>query len=204
MNPLSLLPIVTSLAAASLAAAQTATLTVSHNDPDGIVTPGETVQITATLAWTGNSGLGYVSGDVRATGDLGSASNPSFPYGVPPLAIVLPGTPFEGSLLDVYIESGDTNPFFGLSPTHPWGLRAGLILTRFDWTAPSNLGVVDFAWIPDPADPLPIMSPVGGFSGVPYPTTYLGTSLTVIPTPASALVFLGTLAIARRRRGCAT
>lgn len=202
MNPLSILPIVTCLAAVSLAAAQTATLTVSHNDPDGLVAPGQTVQVTATLAWTGNSGLGYVGGDVRATGDLGVASNPSFPYVVTyPEAIILPGTPFEGSVLEVYIESADASPFFGLPPLYPFGLRTGLILTRFDWTAPSTVGVVEFAWVPDPADPLPIMSPVGGFSAVPYPTTYFGTSLTVVPAPASALLMAsGLLAVMCRQR----
>lgn len=182
---------------------QTATLTVSHDDPDGIVTPGQTVRIKATLAWTGQSGFGYAIGSVRVTDDAGTASNPSFPYNFlqGPATVVQPGTPAGGSILDVVIQSGDVRPWFGSPPLHPWGLQTGLVLTQYDWTAPTTAGVLEFQWIPGPANPLPVVVLYSTGSSLAIPTTYFGTSLTVVPAPASALLFAsGMLAALRRQR----
>ncbi len=186
-----------------IAAAQTASVTLTHNDPDGLVTQGQTIQVTATFAWQGSpgSGFGLAAGDIRATNDLGLAANAVFPY-VPnllPALVIQPGTPSGGSLLDVYINSGDVGPSFGLPVFFPWNLRAGLVLTRFDWTAPATPGLVEFRWIPDPVL-LPHICPpfAGGFQLVP--TTYFATSVTVVPAPAAPLALIAGLAIARRRR----
>lgn len=184
-----------------VAHAQTATLTVAHNDPDGIVTPGQTVSITATLAWTANAGLGRIGGDIRATDDRGIAANPQLPYVFNPLpaAVIQPGTLSDGSVVDVFIQSGDSSPFFGQGPVYPWGLQAGLVLTTFEWTAPTSLGPIEFSWVPDPAMPQTYMHPNPSVGPVAFQTTYLGTSLTVVPTPASALALLGLLALPPRR-----
>lgn len=185
--------------------ASTATLTVGHDDPDGIVLPGETVRITATLAWTGQSGFGYFAGSVRATDDAGTASNPSFPYSFVqlPATVVQPGTPSGGSILDVDIQSGDVSPWFGSPPLSPWGLQGGLIQTQYDWTAPVSAGEVEFDWISDPGTPLPVVFRYFSGSSLAMPTTYLGTSLTVVPAPGSAFL-LGVAGLSgprRRRRG---
>jgi len=189
---------------APLAAGQTTTLSVTHNDPDGLVVPGETVKVTATFAWIITSGFGWIQGDVRATGDLGTAANPTFPYGYLPLptTVVQPGTPSGGSILDIDIRSGDVSPWFlGTPPRPPWGLQTGLILTQFDWTAPVTPGVVRFDWVPDPTQPLPIVLRYFTGSSLAIPTTYVGTSLTVVPAPASALsLALGLTALSVRRR----
>ena len=62
--------------------AQQAMVVVSHSDPDGIVEPGQTVEITTTVSWTSAYVLSFslIKGDVRASADVGLAANPRFPY----------------------------------------------------------------------------------------------------------------------------
>lgn len=58
------------------ALAQSAILTVSHNDPDGLVAPGQTVLIAASLAWVANGQVCRIAGSLMATPDRGTAANP--------------------------------------------------------------------------------------------------------------------------------
>jgi len=188
----------------SIACAQSAIMRVSHNDPDGIVERGQTVQITAMLSWQPSGVFWEIAGEVRSTGDLGVASSPAFPYnvGASPNRVIQAGTPAAGSILDVHIVNGDAGFLGGWPLFPPWGNASGLIITRYDWTAPGTLGVVGFDWIGEPALPWqPTIYPLGSFTPLmPIGTTYVGTSLTVVPGVGSGVVLAAGLAMGRRRR----
>lgn len=196
-------------AASAPCLAQSATVRITHNDSDGIVIPGQTVQITTTVAWTqtGADMLVEIEGGVRATPNAGAASSPTFPYSVAPgpnLSIV-PGVASLGSVDGLHISNYDLGwiMFVGFPP-EPWGLHAGLAILRHDWTAPTTPGAVVFDWIPSAGLPEPLFAFRTRQPWVqPAPATYLGTSLTVIPAPSAALMLaLGLCGAtsARRRR----
>ena len=190
------------VASSVAASAQTATLTVSHNDPDGIVLPGETVTITSTVAWSGGLFTFWeLRGGVTATDDLGSASNTRFgyqSYSSTPDTIVDPGETRGGSVDDAHFFSALFYGFWQVFP-QPWSTSGGLNVLQFEWTAPAVPGTVEFQWDPDPTLPdiwlVPALPP-----GVAAQSTYHGTSLTVIPGPASALPILAALFVPHRRR----
>ncbi|MCA9289395.1 MAG: hypothetical protein KDA05_12455 [Phycisphaerales bacterium] len=183
----------------SAASAQSASISVVHNDPDGIVAPGEVVRITATLDWTNFLLLSKIEGDLLASPNLGSASNNAFAhqgaYLNPPVSID-PGSPDGGSIVDVVIDSGNVGWLFGPPIPAPWGSNQ-IHFLEYDWTAPTTLGVVEFNWTGAAASPDPVFFTAAGY--VTLPTTYTGASLTVIPAPASAAL-LAPLAIATVRR----
>lgn len=186
--------------------AQTAALVVTHNDVDGIVTPGQTVRVAAILSWApgGPDMLREIEGSLRASPDIGAAANPAFPYTISPSPVVSisPGTGSAGSVVGVRLFNGDLNwLLFGFPPPEPWRNGDGLIVVQYDWTAPATPGVVAFDWSPSPTNPQTIMAFHDGppsFRAVP--TTYLGTSLTVIPAPPAALALGLCGATGTRRR----
>lgn len=192
-------------------AAQSAVLTVSHDDPHGLVSPGQTVRVMAVLTRTVAVELYEIKGSVRATPDAGTSATPVFPYQVQawPERVVNPGTPGLGSVLDIHIRQGASSmvPFAGLSAP-PWNLGwfpAGLTITQFDWTAPTTPGIVTFDWRADPAVPDATLI----YTSQPHfratSTTYVGTSLIVIPAPGGValLAALGWLGVRRGRAASA-
>ncbi|MCA9288300.1 MAG: hypothetical protein KDA05_06940, partial [Phycisphaerales bacterium] len=174
-------------AAAQSAHAQSVTITASHNDPDGIVAPGQLVSIRLSIAHDGFFMLGDWRGDAAASPDIGTAS-PAQSSTLAPSSLVSLGTPTAGSIRNVVI--GATSPFFSPGPYVPFA-APDFEFMRYDWVAPAQPGTVAFDWVPDPAFPL-----VQGYQTalsiplIPYPTTYLGTTLTVIPAPAAAPLLL--------------
>ena len=196
------------LPAAAAHARQAATLAVSHNDPDGIVAPDETVRLTVSMSWTPASAvLWRVAGDVVASPNLGVASNPAiglaFLPGAPisPEAILEPGTPSGGSVTGMEVFSSYFSPS-GVIVLPPWNQSTNVALFEFDWTAPNAPGAtVDFAWAPSPSLPSPEL--ILNYAGGPVtsvPTTYSGTSLLIVPTPASLPIMCLGLAMAGSRR----
>lgn len=197
------------LCSAVPALAQSASISVWHNDPDGIVVPGQTLQITTTISWQvpgPNNALFALMGDVRATPNLGIASANLFPYGGASTTSVTinPGIASLGSVEGVHLENGDLLPMvsFGQLLPPPWTFRTGFDAIRFDWTAPSTPGTVHFGWEPSATLPQPlIISSISSPWVQPVPTSIVGTSLVVIPgPPACVAMVLGGAALATRRR----
>jgi len=189
---------------ASASLGQSAVMRVSHNDPDGIVEPGQTVQITATLSWQNAGVLWDIRGGVRATGDAGIAANPVFPYNIEllPGRVLEPGTPVGGSVEGIWLLNGDGGFLAGWMPARvPWTSLAGIIVTTYDWTAPTTIGAVGFAWEPDLLQPSPLMFPT--YSPNPWyisvPMTSIGASLTVVPGVGSGVVLAAGVGVMRRR-----
>lgn len=178
---------------------QSARVTVSHDDPDGIVFPGQTVTITLKIAHEGFFMVADWRGDAVASPDLGTAQNPIF--GVGPSPGVTYGLPDHGSVRGSVFHA--FSPFFTPPPYTPWSTPEFEFL-HYLWIAPVTPGQVAFNWMPAPGFPSVqgYLSPIS-VDPTSYPTTYLGTSLTVIPNPSAALAlgvtFFGSAAVRRRR-----
>lgn len=181
--------------------AQSATLTVSHNDPDGLVAPGQTVQVRVVIDYAGFFGnLWEIRGHLRSSGDIGSASGNAFPgvYPLLPQTLIDPGDLSGGSIESILIRSGEMSLISGFPgpPLPPWS-AISLAVFQYDWTAPITPGPVQFTWTPDPAQAntlyiAPFISQTGP---VAIPTTYFGASLTVVPAPAT-LALLAAMGVA--------
>lgn len=189
--------------------AQQAMVVVSHSDPDGIVEPGQTVEITTTVSWTSAYVLSFslIKGDVRASADVGLAANPRFPYssyGTNQVQVINPGAAAAGSVVEIEIASGDVGWIVWSIPIPwPWNVSSGIEVHRFDWTAPSTPGVVAFDFVPEPSYPEPWFGvwPMTWPLTTTLPTTFVGASLTVIPAPgAGAALMLGLAGASLRRR----
>lgn len=184
------------MGAASVAKAQSAQIVLAHDDPDGIVTPGQIVHIRATLSWSGPTEAFRIVGDAVASPDVGLSSaatgvigaSPSLHYGLPVL----------GSIRGVDLVN--TLWSFGFSP---WHFGGGMHFLEYDWTASIDPGIVEFNWTPHPQFPTPLFF-TSTFTTIPLPTTYVGTSVTVIPGPGTPAVLaaLATLAVGHRHRRC--
>lgn len=176
------------------ASAQTATVAVGHNDPDGIVAPGETVRITAWHTRSSESILAGIGGDLVASNNLGAASNITSALRLQVHGGTYPashGTPTGGSVVGVSYEF-TSHPFFVPSVQTPYMIWTGVEALSFDWTAPSvpQATTVEFNWLPSPAYPdvyaiLP--SYFTQLNWASLPTTYTGTSLLVVPAPATGM-----------------
>ncbi|MCA9286930.1 MAG: hypothetical protein KDA05_00010 [Phycisphaerales bacterium] len=188
------------------ATAQTATVDVSHNDPDGVVLPGETIRITARHARSGSSFLAGIGGDLRATGDLGSASNVYSDLRLLVHSQIYPashGTAAGGSVVGISYEFV-SHPLFVTSVQPPYVMWPGIEALSYDWTAPvvSQPTTVSFDWVPSAAFPdvYAIIPPYNELHWAFLPTTYTGTSLIVLPTPATLGVLGLGFFVPRRRR----
>lgn len=183
-----------------MACAQTATVRVTHDDPDGIVQPEQSVRITTTIAWQAPGqfhALYSMQGDVIASPNRGESSGNVFPYSFTPSGntFAVPGVPFGGSVTGVHLFYGDLSwVLFGQPPEPPWSFSTSLIVVEFDWTAPDDAGPVSFSWQPNATQPQPLVSASLWNPPVRTVTTsYVGTTLTVFPAPATlALLVIGT------------
>lgn len=182
------------------AIAQSATISVTHDDPNGVVDPGAQVTIAARMLHSGFLMVGRWRGDVLPSPSSGGANNVVWGVGLfNGFNGVMPGTVQGGGLADsLFLAS---SPFFTPVPPQPW-VSPDFEFLRYTWTAPTTPGVYHFTWTPHPDFPL-----VEGYATAisipltPYPTTYLGTSLTVTPAaPALGTLVLAGVAAGRRRR----
>jgi hypothetical protein len=165
------------------AGAQTATVTISHNHPTGVVVPGQVVRIrlhaetsTPSIARPG------VSGDLLPTPAAGSSSNVSSPFPSGPLVNL--GSPASGGVVDFGVVGVPPGPFI-----------------EFDWTAPGLPGPVVFDYQPAAAVPTvrlypSLTSPVS----VAVAASVTTATLTVIPAPAALPLLVGVAALRRRSR----
>ncbi|MCA9288376.1 MAG: hypothetical protein KDA05_07320 [Phycisphaerales bacterium] len=195
---------------ATVALAQTATIRVSHDDPDGIVEPGQTVRISTLLTWQVTGALGLplsalfeLKGGVRATPNVGLASSSTLPYGNlgnGSTVITTPGVSAGGSIESVHLRNENLNwIFFSTQPPPPWSFSDGFEVVEFDWTAPMALGVVQFDWAAAPTLPEPLIARLSNPPVLPVPTTFVGASLTVVAAPPAAPLLLGVSLLAARR-----
>ena len=182
--------------------AQSAVIEVVHDDPDGVVLPGETVRVTVLASFSGALMLAGLSGDAINSGVEGEASSLSSWY--PRGALVNWGTPIGGSVYG--LEIATTPPVFGgcgiIWPHCGWNTDVHML--EFDWQAPDVAAPshANFDFVVSPTLPgLLVYASMNSPTWTVLPTTYIGTSLTVLPAPGSAslLAALGLFAARRRR-----
>lgn len=184
------------------ARAQDATVTLSHDDPDGIVVPGQKVRIHASLAFPNGAIFWEIRGDVRASPNVGVASNNVFPGQPPnPGGILNPGVVSGGSVLGFHLLS---NELPGLGTPRPQWLTSPLSVLEYDWTAPAQPGDVAFNWVAPSTQSQALFLPFfGAINPVAFNTAYIGTTLTVVPAPtALGVIAVGGVAFGMRRRRC--
>ena len=183
--------------------AQTATVRVSHDQMAATVMPGETIRLTANIAWEGAVQWAGLKGDFRATNDLGVAASIGSPPGLQPGMLAHLGTPVGGSIVDFDVASVPAYFTGGIVPPLPWSAGAmGADFLWYDWTAPSvtQPTVIQFDFIADPIAPnVRLYATAVSPAFIEAPTTYIGTSILVIPAPAG-LPILALAALAPRRR----
>lgn len=176
---------------------------VRHSDWDGLVAPGETVRISATLSWENFLLLSFIEGDRLVTNNLGSAAGNVFAHqgaSIAPNSTINPGQASGASIVGVAIHSGNPGLIFGPPYPAPWA-SGTLYFLEYDWTAPRQPGLVEFNWQGSTSALHPTFFTPIGF--ITLPTTYTSTSLTVVPAPATVVApgILGAgLGVRRRRR----
>jgi hypothetical protein len=190
------------------AEAQTALVAVTHSDPDGLVSAGETVRIQVIHTRSNAPILAGIGGSLVTTGDLGEASNlfTQLIPNPPEIGYVNSiGTPIGGSVHGVSHEFL-SHPLFVMWIHPAYITSTGVEVLSFDWTAPAVAAptAIDFNWTPSTQLPAvrAILPPYGQIIIEFIPTTYTGASLVVLPAP-STLVMLAALCAAgnaRRRR----
>lgn len=185
---------------AGSACAQSASIVVTHNDSDGVVSPGQTVRITCHLSWTEWTYLGAMLGDAVTSPNLGLAASPvtAFNHGFLNAAIY-PGTP-EGGSIRGFVAFETLAAFSLHTPGFEWA-AGGIDALSFDWTAPGPEAAGTYAFtFEGAAGPGAIqLFPPSALQPVPVPTTVTPASLIVTPAPASVLL-LGSLAARTSRR----
>ena len=191
---------------APTAHAQSAEVIVTHDDPDGIVQPGETVRVVIVHSRSGPSILAGIGGSLVTTGNLGTASAIStqmLPWPPDPGYVNSVGTISGGSVTDVsheFLAHPAFTPFIFPAYT-TW---TGVEVLSFDWTAPVLTAptTINFDWHASPELPSvrAILQPFSQIIIEFIPTTYTGTSLLVIPAPPTAFTLPVIAAWATRRR----
>ncbi|MCB9840381.1 MAG: hypothetical protein H6809_01855 [Phycisphaeraceae bacterium] len=183
--------------ASAAATAQTATVIVSHDDPDGLVEPGQAVRIGVMVDWTGGIQLAGLAGSLGPTPDVGIASSPSSPLGGP---LVNVGTPLGGGIVGYDVAS--IPPFFTAGPNviPSWAFPPIPVL-EYTWTAPATPGVVEFDFTPRALAPnVRLYTSLLSIAPVEAQTTYVGTSLTVVPGVGVLWAFGAAAVVVGRRR----
>ncbi len=186
---------------ATPALAQTATVTVSHNDPDGIVEPGQTIRLSMHLTWTPNMQLAGFAGQFRidpaTTGADGTITNRLSAFW--PGALVNLGLIQRDDIVGIQVAS--IPHFFTPMVTPPWANWGGLDAFSHDWIAPATPGQYNIAFLADPVAPNVRLYPATVSANfVEAQTTYIGASITVTPSPASLITLAAASLIHSRRR----
>ncbi|MCA9288434.1 MAG: hypothetical protein KDA05_07610 [Phycisphaerales bacterium] len=183
---------------AGVAWAQSAHIVVTHDDPDGLVDPGQIVRINLRVSWTFlplGWRLSSVEGDAAASPDLGVASNPgtALNFGNPTAHVSL-GVPVLGSIRGFRFGQA-SGPVLVPGSSN----AEGLDFLWYDWEAPVAPGAYAFNFDYDPQ--------TQGVWLLREPNTYMKAALTteaafltVVPAPGALAVFGAGAACWRRRR----
>ena len=108
-----------------VASAQSAALSLSHDDPDGMVSPGEVVAVTMRISWSEQPPtlvLGLLQGDITASPGVGVASSPAFAHANPwanQLTVLNPGTAVGGGVVHVLHRNASSNDLMYSRRTAP-------------------------------------------------------------------------------------
>ncbi|MCA9288994.1 MAG: hypothetical protein KDA05_10445 [Phycisphaerales bacterium] len=177
---------------------------VSHNKGHtNTVVPGEPVSIEVWLTWTPGNQFAGLRGDTRATADLGAISDLRSPYVHPvfPAAYTRIGDPQGGSVVDTDIAVVPS--YFTAAPLPISLLWNHMTLIEYTWTAPAVTTPIEVAF----GFEAYAIAPNARFYNSPASpgwvegnTTYIGTSLTVLPAPSALGAFLLAAGLAVRRR----
>jgi len=192
--------------ACGLAQAQSVQFTVTHDDPNGVVNPGQVVRIRHHMSrhsiwmvaeWAGDGVVSPARGEVGQVGYMGDPPLYSLP-----MPFVYPGQVAGGGVVGVgffHPPPGTGGSF----PLGPWTTPEVDFLV-YDWTAPTEPGLYEFAWRESQTYPgvrgYQFSDPV---NSIPVMATYVPMTLTVIPAPATVALPLAVLAASRtgtRRR----
>lgn len=207
-TPLVPLAAATLVALAAIPAAAgpvTAAVRVFHDDYNGMIFGGESINFTVLVSWEPAASFQFAGlrGDTRATPDLGVASNLQSTFFTPGPFQKL-GTPTNGSIIDTDIA---VFPAGMVGSVHPGTTNhTGMQLITFTWTAPdvSSPVVVGFDFVPYAIAPnARFYTGLTISDWVEADTFYLGTSILVVPIPApssAALLLILPLVAPRRRR----
>lgn len=177
-----------------------ATIRVVHDDLDGIIEPGQSINIRVAATWQPQVQFAGARFDVIAGGDVGQVSNlASQLYGFNQLSQL--GQIRGGSVIgrDLVVVPN----YFTSSPTPGSFSNSGVDLLRYTWTAPSPTAPtpVSFTLVPDPLVPdvrfYPLLNSPAWVFGQ---TTWLGTSVVVLPGPGGLVIAGIAWAGAGRRR----
>ncbi|MEZ6235442.1 MAG: hypothetical protein R3B68_14745 [Phycisphaerales bacterium] len=189
---------------APLAWAETASVTVVHDDPDGLIEPGQTVRMDVLVEWEPASAwFAGLQGDLGPTPGVGAASNVTSIF--PQSALVNWGQVAGGGITGLQFA---IIPPFGMW-CYPWpppgGGGTGLIgpLVSYDWTAPTDyLGPISIDWrSPATVPNLRLFPTLSSPAFTEADTTFTPATLTVVPTPGVAAVFgAAAVFVARRSR----
>lgn len=184
--------IAAALALLPAAMAQTATLTASANgQPAVTVQPGEPVSIHVQITFAAGPLLAGAKGDLRITADAGTPSNFQFHLTGP---LVNTGTFVGGSRPGIDIAA--TPPGFG----QPSNWASLLDVLTYDVQF-ANPGVYLVAWAAPASAPNIRLFPTGTTASfVEAQTSYVGATITVLPTPPTLALLALTPLAARRRR----
>lgn len=175
------------------ALAQSSSVSVAHDDPDGVVSPGETARFEVRVSWEQAHQILRLAGGVGASPDLGvvgGIEGPS-PAGYLSGSQSSPGIGVNGSL--VGLDLNFTPEIFtpgGIPSVSTCSNGQCGWFVAWEWTAPSVSAPTQVAF-----DFLPIAGSSGVWGtpslaspvSVPLAATYRGTSLLVVPTPAGWL-----------------
>ncbi|MEZ6233861.1 MAG: hypothetical protein R3B68_06690 [Phycisphaerales bacterium] len=199
------------LAASSNAFGIVATVSVVAVEPGvGIIhelEPGETATMIVIVRWDDPSAqFAGMRGDTIASGPMGDITNVGSALRDPGATqpFVRLGEPWAGSLVGTDIA---IIPQTFTATPWPWTLsNEEMQFVHFDWTAPavSSPTEVRFDFRAHPLAPSPRFFPNLGFvvNWVEADTTYVGTTLTILPAPASLGMVVCSLGLmARTRRG---
>ena len=199
------------LAAAPASAQITATVTTTLTDPTtnlpvATAVPGQIVRMRTIVSWTpqgtqfaGIAGSFYCNPD-NPDGDPGVASARFSDYasgGLVTLGVL------ENTDDIIGINIAQTPAFFTggflVPPSANW---MGITIAGYNWEAPSTPGLYNFAFQFSPIAPnVRIYPSTSSPQFVEAPTTVVGATLLVIPSPSAALAFvLAPMLIAHRRR----
>jgi hypothetical protein len=185
---------------AASAHAHTATVQVSHDRSSGVVLPGETIRVNALITWDPSQWAG-LKGGVNVTGNAGSATN--IGSEIAPGLLAHLGSPAGGSVTGFDVASVP-HMFVGWVLPIPFHNYWGVDFLWFDWTAPSvaQPTPIAFDFVADPMAPNVRLYPMPSTSPafVEADTTYVGTSILVLPAPTGLGAFLAAACLAVRRR----
>lgn len=186
---------------ATHSSAQSASVTVTHNDADGILLPGEIVRVQFAVSWSPSPAwmLASLRGDAVTSPNGGELINRGSDFQSGQLVNL--GSVSGASVIG--FEAWHQPPGWVPSITPPF-VTTPALAAWFDWRAPTNTGTYQFKWNPHAQQQSILLWYRFGTQITPTAasTTYFGASIIVVPTPPSGgliLVFAAWFAPVRRR-----